>query len=237
MTDDPANLSRRAVLAGGLAAASAGAAWRLRPRPQQSAIPAASLNRLVPLAVGPWRYLSSAGVVIARPEEAEDPADNGGYDQLLARNYAAAGLPAIMLLIAYGSTQGGSLQLHRPETCYPGQGFRLADFADRTMALPGASPVAARGFTAVRDDRIERLVYWTRIADAFPRSTFEEYAAILHEVLRGRVPDGILVRISSIGADTQASDRAIAQFARDLLQASPPQIRALLVGGSGADRN
>lgn len=233
MSLPPANLSRRAVLAGALAAAGAGAAWRLRPRPQQSAIPAASLNRLVPLAVGPWRYLNAAGVVVARPEDADGPADTSGYDQLLARNYAAPGLPPIMLLIAYGSTQGGSLQLHRPETCYPGQGFRLSDFSERSLVLPGSGPVASRGFTAVRDDRIERLVYWTRIAKAFPRSTFEEYSAILHEVLRGVVPDGILVRISSIGADTRASDRAIGQFARDLLQASPAQIKALLVGSGG----
>lgn len=223
-------LSRRAVLTGALALTASAAAWRLQPRPRQSAIPAASLNRLVPLAVGPWRYLSAAGVVVARPEDAEDPADTGGYDQLLARNYLAPGLPAIMLLIAYGSTQGGSLQLHRPETCYPGQGFRLGDFADRALPLPGVAPVPVRGFTAIRDDRVERLLYWTRIANAFPRSTFEEYAAILHEVLRGVVPDGILVRISSIGPDTQASDRAIEQFARGLVQASPVEIRDLLLG-------
>lgn len=234
MSGEHTSLSRRAVLTGGLALATAGAAWRLRPRAQQSAIPAASLNRLVPLTVGPWRYRSAAGVVVARPEEADGPVDTDGYDQLLARNYAAPGLPPIMLLIAYGSTQGGSLQLHRPETCYPGQGFRLADFADRSLALPGTRPVAARGFTAVRDDRIERLVYWTRIANAFPRNTFEEYSAILHEVLRGVVPDGILVRISSIGLDTAASDRAIEQFARQLLEASPAQIRALLVGPGAA---
>ena len=230
MTDGPAHLSRRAILAGGLALAASGAAWRLRPRPQQSAIPAASLKRLVPVAVGPWQYVSAAGVVVARPEEADGPADTSGYDQLLARNYVAPGLPAIMLLIAYGSTQGGSLQLHRPETCYPGQGFQLGEFGDRTLRFAHSAPVAARGFTARRDDRIERLVYWTRIARAFPRTTFEEYSAILHEVLRGVVPDGILVRISAIGPDTRGSDRAIGQFAQQLLQASPAEIRALLVG-------
>ena len=233
MGERPADLTRRALLAGGLAAVTAGAAWRLRPRRQERAIRPASLNRLVPMTIGPWQYRTTAGVIVARPEEEDERGRDDGYDQLLARNYGAPDLPSIMLLIAYGSTQGGSLQLHRPETCYPGQGFRLSDFHDLSLQFSEAPAVAARSFTAVRDDRIERLVYWTRIAGAFPRNTFEEYGAILHEVMRGVVPDGTLVRISSTGPDTAASDRAILQFSRELLRASPDRIRALLVGGEG----
>lgn len=230
MTDRSANLSRRAVLGGGLALATAGAATALKPRRREQAIRAASLNRLVPEVIGPWQYRTAGGIVVARPEEEDQRAAADGYDQLLARNYSAPGLPSIMLLMAYGSTQGGSLQLHRPETCYPGQGFALSDFADRQLVLPGAPGIDARAFTAVRDQRVERLLYWTRIANAFPRNTFEEYLAIIHQVLRGVVPDGILVRISTIGPDIAANDRAIAQFLEALIAASPAAVRALLVG-------
>ena len=132
---------------------------------------------------------------MARPEEAM-PLES--YDQLIARMYDAPGLPKIMLLIAYGSTQGATLQLHRPETCYPAQGFILSDFSEPEFNFGSGHAIRSRRFTATLNERIERLVYWTRIANSFPLNTAGEYRAILGSVLKGLVPDGILVRISTI---------------------------------------
>jgi EpsI family protein len=47
------------------------------------------------------------------------------YSQFLNRVYVNATGYRIMLLLAYGSDQHGSLQADKPEVCYPAQGFAL----------------------------------------------------------------------------------------------------------------
>lgn len=225
----PANIERRRLITrslavGGAFAVTAAAAFAATPRRAEHRLARQKLGQLIPLRIGAWRYATSEGVVV--PSE-EGPVD--GYDQVLTRVYDADGLPSIMLLIAYGSTQGGSLQLHRPETCYPGQGFKMSGFSDIALQPAPGEQVAARTFTATRDDRIERLVYWTRIAGSFPRSTADEYRAIIGSVLHGVVPDGILVRVSTIGPDIARSDRALAAFSAALID-TPVAARPLLVG-------
>jgi EpsI family protein len=220
-------VDRRAFLIGGAMALTGAAAYAATPRRAEHRLARVRLGELIPQQIGDWRFVSREGIVVARADEAQ-PAD--GYDQVLSRLYAAPGLPAIMLLIAYGSTQGGSLQLHRPETCYPGQGFRLSDFSEPDLAVGGPRPVAARRFVATRDDRIERLIYWTRIADSFPRNTAGEYAAILSSVVRGVIPEGVLVRVSTIGSDIAASDAAIDRFIGAMVGSLGAQGRSILLG-------
>ena len=36
--------------------------------------------------------------------------------------------------MAYGDDQRGGLQAHRPEVCYPAQGFKLGKVEDGTLA-------------------------------------------------------------------------------------------------------
>jgi EpsI family protein len=178
--------------------------------------------------VGPWKFENNDGIVVARED---GPVD--GYDQLVSRKYQAAGLPEVMLLVAYGSTQGGTLQVHRPETCYPAQGFALSDFSEVALHPAPAFAIEGRRFTAVRDERVERLIYWTRIADSFPQNTAQEYRAILGSLFSGVVPDGILVRLSTIGTDIAESDRALERFFSALIE-SAKLAQPILIGGSMA---
>jgi EpsI family protein len=120
--------------------------------------------------------------------------------------------------------------LHRPETCYPAQGFSIEGIARTTLALDRADPIAAQTFTAVRDTREEHLLYWTRISESFPLTTGEEYRAIFGGVLRGIVPDGVLVRFSTIDADKAQAMAALQEFAGALLAQSPEKLREILVG-------
>lgn len=226
----PTALSRRAVLVGTAFACASGGAYALTPRASEQLLGKTKLGALIPAKIGAWRSADRGGVVVATDEEGA-PAD--GYDQVLTRTYVADGLPDIMLLLAYGSTQGGSLRLHRPETCYPAQGFALGDFGELRFRFgPQGTPVAARRFTASRDDRIERVVYWTRVANSFPLDTAELYAAILRSTIKGIVPDGILVRFSSIGPNPLASDAALSQFAYDMVGDSAAQGRRLVLGNA-----
>lgn len=220
-------LTRRAMFVGGAMALTAVGSYAATPRRAEHRLAKQKLGALIATDIGPWRYTSPAGVIIAREEEGEAV---DGYDQVLTRTYDAPGLPTIMLLLAYGSTQGGSLQLHRPETCYPGQGFKLSDFTELNYQFRPGEEVHARRFTASRDDRVERIVYWTRISRSFPRNTAEEYAAIFSGVFNGVIPDGLLVRISTLGDNIRASDAAISQFATQMVKSSPPAGQTILLG-------
>jgi EpsI family protein len=222
-------LSRRMVVVGFVSGMAASAAYALKPRREEHRLIKTKLKDLIPMKVGPWRYGSAEGLVVARPEEA---LPTEGYDQLVGRTYEAPGRPEIMLLVAYGSTQGATLQLHRPETCYPAQGFGLSDFSEPNLAFAADRPVHARRFTATRDERVERLIYWTRIANSFPRNTAGEYRAILGSVLSGIVPDGVLVRLSTIMPDAAAADQALDQFAAELIRQASPAGRQILLGDS-----
>ncbi len=227
MTDSAVTgMSRRAVLVGATLALGAGSAWAMTPRKTEKRLGSAKLNKLVPDRIGSWEMVKRDGVVVASEDE-DAPVE--GYDQVLTRTYAAAGQPEIMLLIAYGSTQGGSLQLHRPETCYPGQGFSLGDFSETQADMGGQRQVAMRSFTARRDQRVERVIYWTRVAEQFPLNTAELYAVILTSVLKGIVPDGVLVRVSTTDPIGPKTDQALAAFAKTMIQSMAPPARKVLV--------
>ncbi|MEP7221694.1 MAG: exosortase C-terminal domain/associated protein EpsI [Novosphingobium sp.] len=223
------SLSRRGLLIGGSLIMAAGLAAKLRPRSEEHLLMRERLEDIVPQRIGGWQNAGSAGVIVSQPEEGLVEA---GYDQVLTRVYSTASQISVMLLIAYGSTQGGSLQLHRPETCYPGQGFKLGAFSDGRMVLGQRADVHTRTFTARRDDRNERVTYWTRIGEFFPLSSMQEYRAILSSVARGLVPDGILVRVSMQGSDQSVDDALLHQFIVDLITALPPLGQKLLLGAA-----
>lgn len=228
MTDDPfltRSLGRRTLIVGGAMTLTAAAAYAATPRRSERRLASRKLGELVATRIGPWSVTNPAGVIVA----SEEIENKDGYDQLLTRVYQGAGMPSIMLLIAYGSTQGGTLQLHRPETCYPGQGFGLRDFDELDFAV-GTTPVRARRFTATRDDRVERVLYWTRIGRRFPMNTAQEYGAIIASVLQGLVPDGILVRVSTVDSDTKRASAAIETFARQMIDTASPVGKQVMVG-------
>lgn len=223
-------VTRRALLAGCAMLAAGAAAQAYIPRKSENGASASKIDTLLPTAIAGWSFTTREGV-IQTPEEA--PIE--GYDQLVTRVYTGSGLPTIMLLIAYGSTQGGSLQLHRPETCYPGEGFSIRNRANIDLRLDGADTIAAQTFTAVRDERVEHLLYWTRISNFFPRTTSEEYLGILRRVADGTVPDGVLVRLSTVGADAPTDLAALDRFSTAMVKTSPDALRHILVGSIRAD--
>ena len=122
------------------------------------------------------------------------------YSQLLTRSYARAGAAPVMLLIAYSGAQDGTVQIHRPEVCYPASGYRLTQMDPHEVALAPGVAVPARAITAETEVRREQLIYWTRLGRHFPTRWIEQRLAVTAENFAGMVPDGVLVRISSTGS-------------------------------------
>lgn len=215
---------RRQLILGTALLATAGVANALRP----SNAPAATIDllRAIPLALGPYRYDSAIALVLPDAGEISQRI----YDQVLTRSYVAAGRPAVMLVVAYGAAQDAGLALHRPDACYPAAGYHIA--ATRQVdARPGAvAPVPATLLTATRQDRIEQVLYWTRIGERFPTSALTEKLDILRANLSGERPDGMLVRVSVEDRDPATALDQLRRFVATLLVAVDPMTRARLVG-------
>jgi EpsI family protein len=161
------------------------------------------------------------------PEERALERDS--YDAVLTRVYQAPGAAPIMLLVAYGASQSGNMQLHRPEACYPAAGFELQEARRETLNLAGRE-VPARVMSAVAPDRTEQVLYWTRIGSEFPLGAMAQRLAVMQENVRGRVPDGVLVRASAIDDQPDRALASLVNFLDTLLASASADARALLVG-------
>jgi len=217
--------SRRTVLMGGalILASAAGAGIKLYQR--KDAPLRRPIAEGIPKQFAEWSSVDEQGLV--RPEE--DAGQKSIYDQEVSRVYQT-GDAAIMLLIAYGSTQSDTLQVHRPEFCYPAAGFEIGPREQVEVPLKSGGGVPAAFFTAVRKERIEQILYWTRLGDQFPTSWINQHLAQVKNSVRGVVPNGVLVRASVITPDAAAARELLASFLEQLVQRSSPMARTALIG-------
>ena len=221
----PLVLGRRHVLIGGAMLAASGLALAKMPSAQAAPIAKDKFDDWVPDTVGPWRFATVSGVVLPPPDALSDRL----YDNIVARVYEAPEQPAMMLMIAYNNIQDGVLQVHRPEICYPVGGYTLTPTREYELSI-GSRTLPANVFAASGPDRTEQILYWTRMGDDFPRSWIEQRMAVARANVAGRIPDGVLVRLSLLGNNPAAALPLLECFARVFLDASPPQLRQILIG-------
>jgi EpsI family protein len=224
-TDLTHAFTRRDLVVGGGLLAAALASGLLAPSPVRRLPRGLSLDALVPMKVGPWTGSRYSDVLIPKGEDTE----NKTYDEVVTRYYRSDRAPAVMLLIAYGSAQTGGTELHRPEVCYPSAGFRVRSWPVTSLQLPGVS-LPARPITARAAGRIEQILYWTRVGRDFPTSSLEQRLAVLRHSVRGSVPDGIIVRMSTMDVERERALRVLRFFAAALLTSGDAEMRRLLTG-------
>jgi EpsI family protein len=221
----PGSVTRRDfVVAGGLGsvALASGFLSAVQSTPVHSSEP---LDSLVPGRIGEWTFSPYRNVLIPRGEKLQDAT----YDDVLTRFYTSASAAPIILLIAYGSAQSGDRQLHRPEVCYPAAGFNVRNERNSSLTLAGV-PIVARTLTAVARDRVEHILYWSRIGRDFPLDSLAQRWAILRQTVGGTVPDGVLVRISTLSRGRADAIARLHQFARLMVGAGGSELRSVLVG-------
>jgi EpsI family protein len=139
-----------------------------------------------------------------------------------------------MLLIADSGAHDGVLQVHRPEVCYPAAGYELLANSFDPIDVGGGLTVPAHFISARSNSRHEQLIYWTRIGNAFPTRWWEQHVAVAQENLIGRVPDGVLVRISTAAQTDKDAIAVLEYFMRTLVPLLSPLARRVLFGEHGA---
>jgi EpsI family protein len=221
-----AQISRRSLVVGAGFVMVAAAALAVSPRRHEMTLGHSRLADVIPTQLGSWSLAREGGLILPNA----DPSSSDVYDQVLARTYFSASLPPMMLLIAYGAAQSGLMQVHRPEICYASSGFAIKNDHAIDLPLAGTEPVAAKAFLASREDRTEQVLYWTRISDAFPRDLASQRLVMLERGVRGVIPDGVLVRCSTLGADAANGEASLLAFVRTLVANAGLAGRDLLLG-------
>jgi exosortase B len=191
--------------------------------------PSLQLESMVPRAFGDW---SIDPEIVPVPLTADVQAKlDRIYSQTVSRTYVNAAGEHMMLTVAYGGDQSDALKAHRQEVCYTAQGFTIHDLhADELAVMGGSIPVAR--MLAIRDERSEPVTYWFTMGDRVVRGRLERLAVQLREGFAGRIPDGMMVRVSSISTDPGAAYAAQQAFVAALLASMPPAERARLAGAA-----
>jgi EpsI family protein len=212
---------------------AAGLALALTPREKVADQgPKIDLETMIPKEFGDWKLDSTV-----LPLQAISPSQKATleriYSQTLSRTYVNSSGRSIMLSMAYGGDQSDEMQVHKPEVCYPAQGFQVVkEMTGDMLTRFGMIPV--KRLVATQGNRIEPITYWITIGNSVPRTSFERKLEQLHYGLTGKIPDGMLVRISSINSNDEAAYQDQAEFVKALLSSMPAEDRERIMGVIGA---
>jgi EpsI family protein len=224
---------RRVLLLAALMVAAALAGEALRPSHRLSETkPRIALEQQVPEAFGEWRIDRSIRPVL--PDPSLQAQLDVLYSQTLARTYVNARGQRVMLSIAYGSDQSNeATAVHRPEFCYSAQGFRVEGVGKGSVGIGGTQVPVAR-LVARLGPRVEPITYWVTLDEA---ATLPGVGRKLQQIrygLQGQIPDGMLVRVSSLSPELDESFAMQRRFLEQLHAAVPAQVRTRYFGSAPA---
>jgi EpsI family protein len=206
----------------------------LAPHELMARTAALDLETAIPRQFGAWTLAPNIQPITpSDPEGVVDPdAKNGRvYSQEVGRSYVDRSGNVVMLMVAYGPVQNYRLKAHRPEVCYTAAGFRISGKHGEELAYnKGQQPLKLTRLIAEREARFEPISYWMRVGNDIATGVIDRQIIRLKYGLRGIIPDGALIRISTVGLSQEMSFKVQDQFIRDFLDAVAPQDRKFFTG-------
>ena len=190
--------------------------------------PTVDLATMVPKAFAGWAEDTSI-VPIQPPPEMQAVIDET-YNQTLVRTYRNASGRRIMLSIAYGGAQHEGMNTHRPEICYPAQGFKIVRESEDGLIQTQLKPLPVRRLVALQGARNEPITYWLVVGDELTWFGIGHKLTTLKYGLTGRIPDGMLVRVSSIDGNVDEAFKGQELFVSEMIAALAPEHQARLLG-------
>ena len=191
------------------------------------------LETMIPTTFGEWQVDASIVPLQADPEQQE--LLEKIYDQTLSRTYVDRDGTRVMLSIAYGGDQSRALQIHLPEVCYVAQGFDMLDSRHDTLDT-GHGIVPVKRLVAKQNARNEPITYWITVGDKAIKSGIEQKMQRFAYGLSGKIPDGMLVRVSTIGPSAATAYQVQDRFIKDMLGVVEGRDRIRLIGAATAER-
>jgi len=191
--------------------------------------PGFDLEKSIPKAFGDWKV--DPFMIPIPPSPDQESAMRKIYDQILSRTYINSKGERIMLSITYGSRQNQQMRAHRQEVCYSAQGFRISQLHRLPINVAGASVPAAR-MVATQGQRVEPVTYWFTMGDYAVMSYLDRELIQLRYALAGRIPDGYLIRVSSLSEDAVLAFAKQREFIEVLVLSLDDGLRLRLTGQS-----
>jgi EpsI family protein len=191
--------------------------------------PKVELESIFPKEFGGWKVDNSI-VPIQPPPDLQKILEST-YDSTLARTYRNSAGERIMLSVAYGRNQHEGMNTHRPEICYPGQGFPIVANSSNNEYFE----LLDRRFTvtkliAATKSRHEPITYWLIVGDKVTTYGFKHKLVALQYGLRGTIPDGMLIRLSSIDPSAPNAFSVQKRFVAEMLASMPESSRQIVLG-------
>lgn len=186
------------------------------------------LEAAIPREFGDWKLDTLSAIALVSPD-VQAQLDKI-YNQTLTRTYANSRGQKIMVSIAYGGDQSDSLAVHMPEGCYRGQGFQVKPVPTQNIEIRGSHIPLVR-MVAEKGPRTEPVSYWIFIGSDFATTRTERKIAQLKSSLYGTIPEGVLVRVSSIGKQIEAEYAIQEQFIELMVSSMSSEDRNRIVGG------
>ena len=189
------------------------------------------LDKIIPAKFGEWAQIADPFTQVGLTTGGNDLASQL-YDKVVMRTYANKNGDRVMLAIAYAREQKQDIKIHRPEICYVAQGFQLFSKTNNTINVSGARPIKAQRLLVSNQNRYETVSYWVRIGDDYPASGMSARLKILRDGLKGKVLDGVLVRVSTAISDQAGSAAAYKgqeEFVKSLIDSVPASKRSLFI--------
>lgn len=219
---------RRALLAAVLMGGTLAAAESARPRERLTdSLGQLDLEKAFPVRFGDWQVDTRVPVQLVSPDLAQFIARI--YSATLSRVYVNTRGERMMLSVAYGGDQSDATRAHRPEVCYPAQGFAIVADKDGQVDT-AAGPLRVRRLVARSGGRTEPITYWVVVGTRTALSGTEQKLAQLSYGLRGVIPDGLLVRVSSLSIEPAIAHGQQAGFITQLSHAVAPAVQPRIMG-------
>lgn len=190
--------------------------------------PKISLAELFPTSFGQWMVDDRQPVQLVSPDQAAMLQKL--YNDTLSRTYVNQQTgQRIMLSVAYGGDQSDGTRAHLPELCYPAQGFQLIGKQTDRLII-GDRNIPVQRLFAELGGRKEPITYWVVVGEHVALTGPQQKLAQLQYTLRGLIPDGTLIRVSNIDADTTKSYQIHDAFLREMAAAIPDALKSRVVG-------
>jgi len=187
--------------------------FTLRPTVDASKrLPAETFTNEIPEQFGGWVRVPSKSIAIDlyQKMEGERTTDNP-YDDTFIQSYRNEQGHVLELAIAYGALQRQEVKIHRPDLCYYAQGYEVNALLPEAFTFSSVSQTIDGQRMQVRSRGQTQLVsYWIRVGDLFSQSAWQTRLYLIQQGLLGHVPDGVLVRVSSVVEDNAADIELIA---------------------------
>jgi EpsI family protein len=184
------------------------------------------LEQIFPRSSSSWHVDHSMPIVLPLPEM--QARVDATYNRVLTRTYISNEGYRVMLLAAYGADQAG-MGVHLPEACYPAQGFDVTSHDIANLRAADRSLLVRRLVTR-RGSRSEPVTYWVVIGDTLANARTQQRMVMMRYAFRGQIPDGMLIRVSSIDHDAERAFQQQALFIDEMVKGIHSTERVAVLG-------